>query len=139
MTDVMQQLMDAMSQASRITRGNYHLVLGKAIQALEQAPDLPVTFDFDGKSPSHPHSYRGHYSDLALESTLNLVTAAGLKDLLTGALNKTFQGYKGGDYLMGPDTPLWAAEYGQGGGRAIVGIRNEGLYLVLVTKELFGD
>mgnify|MGYP001570470005 FL=1 len=138
MTDMVQRLIDVMNDSARRSRGDYHLTLGRAIEALAQS-DLPVTFDFDEKSPSHPHSYRGYYSDLALESVSAPITASALRDLLSSALNQTFTGYKGGDYLMGPDTPLWAAEYGHGSGRAIVGIRNGGLYLVLVTKELQSD
>ena len=61
-----------------------------------------------------PHSYRGYYDELAFEPDEH----ARIGDMLSAAesaLGKTFQGYKGGDYVMLEMTPVHIAEYGRCG------------------------
>jgi hypothetical protein len=122
----------------RDIRSNYHLTLGDAIKQLtviaKESPYAPVVFDFNGKGPHDPDSYRGYYADLALDFTDDKVTASKFLDDLKNSLNGVFQGYKGGDYKMGEDTPLWAAEYGCTG-PAIMGIKRESSKVVLITKD----
>jgi hypothetical protein len=137
MTD-MQKLVDVMSAACRSTRADYHLTLGRAIEYLEGVDeryhDLPVKFEWDA-SPLAPHSYRGYYSDLAFEWTPSVVTAAEFRKLLRQSLGRTFTGYKGGEFTMDEDTPLWTAQYGCTG-RAIIGVGMEGNNFVLRTKDI---
>src|SRR5690606_36368854 len=63
---------------------------------------------------THPHSYRGYYEDLAFEPCCE-VTVAHMLETARKALDQTFEGYKGGDYVMTEDTPCWLAEYGSTG------------------------
>ena len=86
------------------------MTLGELISALEAADSNAVVRNgFD-----HPHSYRGYYEDLAFEPSGE--TRVG--DMLVNAedaLDKTFEGYKGGDYEMGKYTECWLASYGSCG------------------------
>lgn len=135
MVDI-QALFDAMSDVARTERGHYHLTLGALIAALENAPpDLPVEFDRGG-SPGDPMSYRGYYSDLAFDPNDEPIKASAFLEVCRRALGSTFEGYKGGDYTMGPDTPLWAASYGRSSCLAIMGAAVVGDKLVLATKEM---
>jgi hypothetical protein len=59
-----------------------------------------------------PHSYRGYYSDLSFEKSDSKVMVKDLLEICKSTLNQTFTGYKGGDNVMGKDTPLWLADYG---------------------------
>lgn len=137
MTSTIQAMFDAMSNAARHTRSVYHLTLGKAIDGLSAyADDKPVRFDIGG-SPGRAISYRGYYSDLALTPNGALDTVGALLHELRDALGQTFEGYKGGDFLMEADTPLWFAAYGAPSGcRAIIGIETDEGGVVLLTKDV---
>ena len=129
------KLMDAISESARQGRTNYHLTLGQAIELARTAdPKMVVEFDRGG-GPFAPHSYRGYYSDLAFEQSDAPVTAAGFLADLTESLGKTFEGYKGGDYVMAIDTPLWVAPFGCTG-PAIMSARIDGEKLILETREI---
>lgn len=128
-------MLKVMSDAARESRSHYHVTLGNLIAELEKVPpEAPVTFDI-GLSPTNPHSYRGYYSDLAFEGTGDVVTAGDLLAAAKAALGATFEGYKGGDFVMSEKTPLWAASYGNCG-RAIVSLAGTAGAIVLVTKDV---
>jgi hypothetical protein len=95
---------------------------------------MVVEFDRGG-SPAGPHSYRGYYSDLSFGQSGAPVTVAEFLSDLTKSLGRTFEGYKGGDYVMGDETPLWVAPYGCTG-PAIMGARINGEKLILETREI---
>lgn len=64
MTDL-QSIFNAISEASRNTRSDYHLTLGELRSALESLPDnTPVVTD-TGRGIGSEHSYRGYYHDLS--------------------------------------------------------------------------
>lgn len=131
----LQKMLDAMAHSDMETRANYHLTLGGLLEALGTAPDA-MTVEFDtGGSPCRPHSYRGYYSDLALEKTSDTVTVASLRREADGALGNTFEGYKGGDFTMSERTPLWNAYYGSCGSAIVDAAISDGK-LVLSTKEI---
>lgn len=130
-----QRFMDALSATNRDERSKYHVTLGGLISALERVhPEARVLID-KGFSPGTPDSYRGYYHDLAFAVTPERVTAGEfLKKLKDEVLGKSFEGYKGGDFVMGSGTPLWISEYGQCSDIAIVGIQMLDCNVVLVTK-----
>lgn len=135
-----QGMMDAMSDSWRRERSRYHLTLGGLISALEKAdPALPVRLD-NGSYPGKTHSYRGYYSDLSFAPTDKPITAGELLVECRAALGATFEGYKGGDFIMESNTPLWSASYGTSSdGRAMMGIEARDGVLVIATKELAGQ
>lgn len=81
--------------------------LGELISLLERMPqDMVVENGFGS-----PHSYRGFYEQLAFEPERN-VTVASMLSHAKSALGQTFEGYKGGDYLMDKKALCHVAEYG---------------------------
>jgi hypothetical protein len=134
MVDI-QKLFDAMSDNARRDRARYHLTLGQAIERLDGCDQAGAVVFSDGGHPGEADSYRGYYSDLALAPNGNLRTVAELVAELRRALNATFEGYKGGDFVMGPNTPLWRAPYGSTG-EAIVDLVTQGTTVTLVTRDL---
>lgn len=85
-----------------------YLSLGDLIRRLEREdPDRLLQLGF-----ANPHSYRGDYMDLAFEPVRRIAIGAML-DAARSALGATFQGYKGGDYVMGEYTTCWLARYGE--------------------------
>lgn len=124
MTDFLQQMINNISEQERKKRSQEQMTLGQLIEQLEKmnlesriicSTDTSMVFTtFD--------SYRGYYADLALgyiakdyyeenkDDEIHTV-----KDFLEEAkkcLNKTFYGWKGGEFVMGADTPLWVANSG---------------------------
>ena len=119
-----QKVMDMVGDAMRETRKQYHVTLGEMISLLGQAdPDAKIGL-------TDPHSYRGYYADLALEPTLELISVKQLIAQLNLVLDKTLEGYKGGDFLMSADTPVWVAHYGCTG-RALLDVDPQNLNLSL--------
>ena len=131
----LQKLLNAMSDAAMHERSRYHVTLGKMIEALHDVPGgIPVQFA-DGSYPSRPHSYRGYYSDLSFGASEEPVTASDFLRRCRSAVGETYEGYKGGDFIMGHDTPLWAAPWGCTGD-AIVDVVPSDDRVLLVTKTL---
>jgi hypothetical protein len=106
----LQHLIDGMiGQWQRERAASEQMTLGELIAALEAMPaDLVIA------GLTKPHSYRGYYCDLAFEPC-EKTTAGELLELCRGAMGRVFTGYKGGDYTMGENTPVWVANYGDCG------------------------
>ena len=133
----MQALVNALNKSGELERSKYHMTLGSMIAALEGMDgDAPVFFNTNDCTvgPCEAHSYRGYYSDLAFKKGPRTTVEAFLKDC-RDSLGETFQGYKGGDFVMHNDTPLWCAEYGSCG-PAIVSTEMRDGGLCLIIKEV---
>lgn len=135
-----QKLVDAMNDSNRSVRSDYHLTLGKLIKVLENTiPELPVFFSCSTDSSGltnvgHEDSYRGYYSDLAFDVGDKEKTVAELLKQCKKAVNATYTGYKGGNFVMDEDTPLWRAEYGSHWGEAIIGYQIFDDKFILICK-----
>ena len=128
-----QAMFDAMSASMRTTRSDYHVTLGELITDLDGVEGL-VLFE-DGNSPGNEDSYRGYYADLAFGQQLEPKLASEFFDQCRRAFGKTYEGYKGGDFVMDEDTPLWRAAYGDTGD-AIVNTKRDGDNLILICKQI---
>jgi hypothetical protein len=125
MNDI-QALLDTIRTAMRDTRKDYHVSLGELIRLLDQAdPETLIYY-------TNPHSYRGYYHDLAIEPTDLPIKVFQLNNQLKQILDKELYGYKGGEYLMSADTPVWIAHKGCTGA-ALVAF--DPTTLTLTTKE----
>ena len=86
------------------------LTLGEVIKTLEQYdPSCIVEKGF-----TYPHSYRGYYSELAFELEEN-TTVGKMLEACKSTMNRTFEGYKGGEFGYNEDTLCWIADYGRTG------------------------
>lgn len=56
--------------------------------------------------------------------------------LCESAVGKTFYGYKGGEYVMGRETPVWVANYREAGSTAIVDIIDHGWRITIETAHI---
>jgi hypothetical protein len=82
------------------------------LPVLTYCPDAP---DIDGKGLANPHSYRGYYEQLALEPVSGTTDVQDVLRSLRRANGHTYEGWKGGSYRMGPDTPVHVAAKGSTG------------------------
>ena len=128
--NILQLIMDEMNARAQKERAQSQLTLGALIALLEDEEDdsLPV------RGLGALHSYRGYYSDLAFEPTTSIVTVHDVLTEARSAMGRTFEGYKGGDYLMGEHTPLWVSQYGTPSGYKLITLTREGDLLVPVTE-----
>lgn len=134
-----QALMNTISDVARDTRKSYHMTIDSLTEMLEHLHDrtIPVYFDFGVKtSVGDLDSYRGYYSDLSLQPSDHVITAEQLYVKLKQAHGQTFEGYKGGKFVMDGDTPLWTAHYGDASGIAIIDARVDSGRLLLITKTI---
>lgn len=102
-----QALLDGMSVRWQRERAETQMTLGKLIAVLENMPADSEVVNLAGA-----HSYRGYYTDLAFEHEEGTRRAAELLAECKGAMGQVFEGYKGGDFVMGALTPVWVASYG---------------------------
>lgn len=134
-----QKLIDTISFVSNEERSKYHLTLGQLIVNLKNAnPHSFVEFDNEEIFPPNSlESYRGYYSDLAFSCVqYEHITVEELISLCENALNETFEGYKGGDFLMTEKTPLWVSQYGCVSSIAVMGSVENGDKFILLTKKI---
>ena len=121
------------------------------LHAIEDKKKQVVFDGVDGETiyiPGNVESWRGSYRELALTyielapNTLTPCTVRRLISLLATSLEVTFVGYKGGEYVMHEDTPVWVANYGESHGfkrsedcmydnQGVVGVREEYDYVAL--------
>lgn len=96
-----------------------HMTLGQLIDTLERhPPDNILSIEPLGLIPSYLDSYRGDYCDLSIGFTDDMeprVLVVEFLPKLKAAVGAIFTGYKGGEYVMSADTPIWIAQYGKCG------------------------
>lgn len=122
-----EDIVKVMHAASKFTAARETMTLGQIIREVEKAkPDAVVNFAFARLSPNGIASSRGTYSQLAIGYAVDrTVIAADMLTMLRGANGSTFDGYKGGEYVMDLDTPVWVDNWGEWTGTAIVSIEVE--------------
>ena len=114
-----QNFIDIYNLGAKASRADYHLTLGGLIDKLDFAsPNLPVTSDYG--PPGEGLSYRGYYCDLAFEKEGEAITVKDFLNRCKRLLDQEQEGYKGGQFLMERDTPLWISDYETDSNIAIV-------------------
>ncbi len=113
-----QSLLNELNAAWRHERSDSQMTLGGLIEALSVFPR-----DFQVASLQWPHSYRGNYEDLAFVCPQGGRRSAGeLLDECEDVVGQTFTGWKGGEFVMGRDTPIWLSPKGHASGTKLVGL-----------------
>lgn len=131
----LQSVVDAMGEAMQNERKKYHLTLGELIEALEEADDSLIVEFASCQPPGKLHSYRGYYEDLAFSTGSKPVTVSDVLESAREANGETFTGYKGGEYEMDEDTPLWWSEFGSSNGPPLIDIEVEDDRVLLVEGD----
>ena len=121
-----QKVVDEAIEQWRKERSETQLTLGELIGVLKNMPEGARVANL-----KNPHSYRGYYSDLSFEYSEGTQLATDLLKVCKEALGGEFIGYKGGEFVMNGDTPLWMAYYGSCGVK-IMAIHEDG---AITTKS----
>lgn len=98
-----------------------------------------VIFDFCSAFPTEIDSWRGIYAEVALSFTMDwrggtepmLVT--DFIDMLIQTVGRTFTGYKGGEFMMTENTPVWVDNYGECTNTAVIGVSTMSCYIIIET------
>lgn len=100
--------------------------------------DPPVVLD-TGAVPDDIDSYRGYYDELALGySSEGFMSLSNFVEMLENADGGTFSGYKGGEFTMYGDTPVWVSNYGNSEGIMVTDIQLVAGKVVLQTQHVDG-
>lgn len=119
--------------------------LGELIALLEAVddPTLPIVFDNGKRWPLYLDSWRGAYDELAIAYSKiePQISCRQLLGHLRAAVGKTLQGYKGGDFAMDKNTPLWVANYGESeawgkSSRGVVGVKERKYAITILTRAM---
>lgn len=116
--------------AVQMTLGDFHAELSSV-----DPSTIVRTENFE--SLGEAHSYRGYYDEIAFESASPgvTVTAGELVQAVENAIDRVFIGWKGGDYRMDVDTPVWISSEGMVSGRQLMGVEFEDGIMVLLEEE----
>lgn len=157
----MQKFIDSMNEQSMNQRSGYHLTYGELIKALKDAPadaifdervkgigswrgsyiEIALFTDDNGYHAEREEfngDYKSEYSDWKSKNVLSdeelPKTAGALAALLDSLIGLDFVGYKGGNFKISVNKPLWLnRDSGSGESVAILGIDTN---LKLITKEI---
>jgi hypothetical protein len=112
------------------------LTLGEFIDCLEKLPhEAKCMFD-TGTYVGEPDSYRGYYDHLAFEPEILPSTVGDVLRFANKANGKTFQGYRGGNFIMHRGTLVWLGSYGTtAGSKRIVGVNMVESIAIIATIE----
>lgn len=121
--------------------------LGRLIAALREVDstdDCYVSFAFGDFVPTTCDSWRGSYHEIAIgfEELVKWDSRPLLASFLShldSCVGKTFEGWKGGEYVMDESTPVWVANPGKSGRTGVIGIHEEkgpnGTYNVVIRTD----
>ncbi len=119
----------------------------EAIAAKQQAiikkynSEAEVVYDFEYLYPTSIDSWRGIYAELALNfvgtyrgiDSPDKMTVSSFLQMLKGCIGKSFTGYKGGEFEMSEETPVWVANYGHSGNTAVLDIVDKEYEVIIMT------
>lgn len=103
----LQAMINGMGAAMQKDRAKTQLTLGRLIEILAAWPPERLIVGIGGEA-----SYRGYYCDLAFEPSTKPEPVASVLQRCRAAMGQVYEGYKGGDFTMGANTPLWIAQWG---------------------------
>lgn len=145
---------EAIDNAIKVERAeamktSQQLMLGELILKLEAIADKSKRIIFDDKRyhPTGIDSWRGSYAELAIEYAEDgeKLRVGDFLASLKDTIGKTFEGYKGGEFLMGKTTPVWVANYGDSSGfkhdgdtwtQAVIDVSQDEQNVIIETKPI---
>lgn len=132
MSDILQTLIDEHLSKLAEQRSKEMFTLGNLIDELEKYPkDWGVYILPFNLVPEEFCSYRGYYEDLNLTVITRSEAISKNKEMTVGRLlemakeanGKTFYGYKGGEFTMNRNTPIWVGDEDYSTGVAIAEVK----------------
>jgi hypothetical protein len=129
---------EELKTSSQLTLGEIILKLENCSLKDNDGDNKEVRFGFGYFRPTTIDSWRGSYCELAIgyDEKAEEKTAEQFLKELKEAVGKTYVGYKGGDFLMGKNTPVWVSNYSQCPNVAVVDIVDKGYWILIKTEYM---
>ena len=131
---------ESLANSDQLTLGELILKIEPMLQNQDSIKEkyeheARVVYDFEYLFPLSIDSWRGIYRELALDYNVEGTPMAVSEffKMLKGTIGTTFEGYKGGDFLMTKQTPIWVANYGNYGNTAVIDVVNAEYDIILIT------
>jgi hypothetical protein len=138
--DLQTCIQNSLKEAREKTLANSdQLTLGEMISkldAIEQRNEEPeVVYDFGYLFPTEIDSWRGSYDELALnyKSEGEKMKLSEFLSMLKNAVGKEYTGYKGGEFIMTENTPVWVSNYGEACDTAVIDIVDDEWRVIIIT------
>jgi len=112
------------------------ITLGALKDWLEKIPKDALIIFNDGNSPGIFDSYRGYYDQIAVNRSTAVPDADIFYEQVVNAIGSTHTGWKGGEYKMTKETPIWVSKTGEASGVGIVGMEHNGTDAVLIVRKV---
>ena len=133
-----------LAESNQLTLGELILkveaIANQVKERMGTADEPLVQYDFEYLYPTALNSWRGIYAELALnfvhqdyENKNKQLNISQFLELLRGAVGKEYTGYKGGEFVMSRQTPIWVANYGNSGRTAVVDVKLD-YWVVIITQ-----
>ena len=129
--ETVQAVFDTMARRLAEERSKTQMTLGELISVLA---GLITTQKIHGLA-DELDSYRGYYSDLAIYPSDGECTVGELLSRCREAMGGCFDGYKGGDYYMTANTPIWISSYGLASGDRLMSLDIESDPILPITDK----
>jgi hypothetical protein len=140
--DTLQAYLDGLSAGAKAERSDdRYLNLGDLIDKLRVCP-LNYLINIDNcDGVGDISSYRGYYEDCAIEPSIEVGNVGSAIAKLEAVLNTELTGYKGGEYLMKENTPLWISPYGENAHDRVKGINinDDNSTVTIETENAYND
>lgn len=135
---IIAQRNESMKTSKQLTLGEIILKLEHTSLKEKDGTDKTIAFGFGYFKPNSLSSWRGNYRELAIEYTEegNDILAKDFLKECKKAIGKTYQGYKGGDFIMGKTTPMWVANYGESPNTAVTDIIDKDYWVLIKTEYI---
>lgn len=139
---ILQEMLDQKCKEARENRvkETKQMTLGEFLKKLSAIKDKSkeVRFSFAYYRPTSFHSYRGIYSEIALGYTdeSNIITVQELISIVKKSIGVKFPGYKGGDFRMTENTPVWIDNQSMASSTALVDVVEDRYGVYLETKHI---
>jgi len=127
-------LNNTVSASDQLTLGELILKLDPIVEKQDEG-EATVRYDFEYLFPNDIDSWRGSYSELALNFTTEgqVMKVSEFLKMLKDCIGRKFIGYKGGEFTMNKNTPIWVANYGNSGNTAVIDVLDNEYCVILIT------
>ncbi|AZA49761.1 hypothetical protein EG346_16940 [Chryseobacterium carnipullorum] len=135
---------ESFENSSQLTLGQFISEIERIGIVAEHNNEIKdVCFDFGSAIPTTLDSWRGAYEELALGYELSGYDnnskhfsdckADKFLEQLKSAIGKEYTGWKGGEFIMNEDTPVWVSNSGNSDDTGIIGILDDGWRIIVLT------
>jgi len=105
------------------------MTLGEIVITLKQIDaEKPIRFQ-NGSYPGEYHSYRGYYEFISIATQAEKVTVGEFLSATQSAIGETYVGWKGGNFTMTKNTPVWISRIGRASGWYVSDVIDHGKYV----------